>query len=569
MPAFRTLTGPVFRMSPSLPMFAARWFAPGSRLRFVWQRLQHPYLIYLLIALVVWWPDGFKIGPVSDGWTDITNPEFVPDRFVVRYLQEVPHAIGIRLTPNSFVGWQWVLLAMTVSRGILMFELMKRLMPRQLFFALACGALVMFHPADNVYFWVDWTNVDVAWALAIAACLVAVLYLRSGNLLELVLLWLLQLWCCLTYTGFPPILLAFPVLAWGLQKSERRIAPLHRLSLSLVIVAFFIAFVMYEVMHGLGREGHEWNPHVLLILSGFWAELKLVFELPIDCLRGMPPIYAVYGLIPAAAMWLMCPRASAQTSDAHPGWRFYLRVCGVFVVLAVAGYLPYAVSSLRYGNTRQLLAAGFFIYAALLLPLFVVLSRRPRGLVVSRLFVALLAGYVTVVGLQTRAWNVAAYRSEESLLSAIATALPHPAPASSVFVKFDRNFNTRPLAGFYGREEMFIQALRLMYGDATLNGGFVDVSSPAPFDFHSDGLDIAQTGLWGKQPSRIPYRNLMLVSYRADGTAQILDRAWLQQQAPKGIDLSGYAPVTAADRPAPQAHICGLLERDRRPAYCE
>lgn len=49
--------------------------------------LLHPYLIFVVVALVVWLPDGFNIGPVNDGWVGITRIHLVDSAFDVRALQ--------------------------------------------------------------------------------------------------------------------------------------------------------------------------------------------------------------------------------------------------------------------------------------------------------------------------------------------------------------------------------------------------------------------------------------------------------------------------------------------------
>ncbi|HLW73483.1 MAG TPA: hypothetical protein VKT74_00280, partial [Gammaproteobacteria bacterium] len=138
-------------------------FNPAIR-RFLYatQRvLLHPYTLFILVALVVWMRDGFNIGPVNDGW--IKLEQFLSHSRIyndsgIRMFGSIPRELGMHLYSGGFLGWQAALFLLTVLRAGLYYEIVKRLFPAHGALAIACGLIALFHPADDVYFWVDVTG---------------------------------------------------------------------------------------------------------------------------------------------------------------------------------------------------------------------------------------------------------------------------------------------------------------------------------------------------------------------------------------------------------------------------
>lgn len=535
--------------------------------------LFHPYVLFLVVALTVWWPDGFNIGPVNDGWVDLVNRRLLPDDFSTRIFGSFFfRALGMHLVHSGFQGWQALLFVPTVLRGALMYEIVKRLFPRQALFAVACGLIALFHPADTVYFWVDAAGIGVAMVFALAAILCGIVHLQTGSRASLLATILFQLTSCFAYTAFLLVILAVPVLVWLLGRLQGR----KYLFLNLIRVsAFMVAFIVFQAVLAFGGHGREavvMDISLSAALAGYAHQAGWFCRTLLAFLRPFGSSYWPIAIIPGLFAYGVAVRA-APVREAEPKpdatqkpWLIPSVVVLGLLALAVIAYLPYAISNLRFGVAREMLGAGIFLYMLLLLPVFYLLLPRLNSRHAGFAMVALLAVLITVTGLTIRKAWVGVYRAEEQVLAAVATLVPSPPTGSVIVVHLNRPMQVNNIQAYTNRRGTFVQALRFMYGDDSLQAGFTDFDQ-LPFLFDKTGLEV-------KAPAAInkglvaPYGKLILVDYLADGSARILDRAWLQQHAPKGTDLSAYAPGGYGSVPGESAIICTMLEKSFRPAYC-
>jgi len=535
--------------------------------------LLHPYTLFLLLTLVVWLPDGFNIGPVNDGWIKLAS--FLSDARIyhpgiTRAFGGIPRDLGMRLADGGFQGWQAFLFLFTFLRGVLYYEIAHRLFPAERAFAIVCGLIALFHPADSAYFWVDVTGVHMALVLALAACLGALIHLQTGSRTALLAMLLFQLAACLTYSGFLILMLAFPVGVWLLRWAEGQ--PVHwryLLRTGWLLVGYVFMQALLIKMH-FGHEGEVADMRLSRAFWGFGKELQLFFTQSVSVMQGLDPSFLVWALPPALLAGFLAHRdATPAPQDPHRGMRFYCVLCLGLLALAVASYFPYAVSVVRVGARRQLFAAGIFLYTLMALPLFLWLPRRLDMRALRTLLVAACAFAATLIGLQVRDYWVGAYRGEERLLAAIAALAPQPEPGTYFVVRLRDRDQASDLGGFFNRRGAFIYALRLMYGDHKLNAAFTPIIGP-DFKFGKDQLDVIQHIRVNKGGSAAPYSQMVIMDYTPAGRAHLLDRDWLQKRAPAGLDVSAYDPAARlGSTPAPFSKVCTMLEKSMRPDYCK
>ena len=200
------------------------------------------------------------------------------------------------------------------------------------------------------------------------------------------------------------------------------------------------------------------------------------------------------------------------------------------LLLAILSYLPFSVSTVRFDITRQMLAAGIFIYAILLLIPFELFPRYVPGKYVTPLLLALVTWGVVAVGTGVRSSWVGIYRNQEQLLAAIATAVPDPPPGSYVIVHLNTPNQARTLRGLENPWIAFDHALKFMYGDRDIVGTIIPFQDPTPFVFDKNGVTVNTSQARSKGYSA-PYSKLIVVDYQADGTTKVLGRDLLQQYA--------------------------------------
>ena len=535
--------------------------------------LLHPYVLFTLVALVAWLPDGFNIGPVNDGWIKLETFLNNTRIYVVhgtRVYGSVPREVGIRLADGGFQGWQGVLFLLTVLRAGLFYEIVRRLFPRRAAFAVACGLIALFHPADDVYFWVDVTGVHMGLVLTLAACLCALVNLQTGNRAALLGMFFFQIFSCLTYSAFLIVMLAFPLGVWVLHRMEGGKTSWIWLLKTGWLMPLYIAFQLYLILsHLMGHEGYVADLNLSNTLLGYGRELLLFFQHSWESVTDFEPVYFLWALPPAVLGFATARALGLNDEDPEPSrdWRWYTLFCLGLVILAVACYLPYATSQVRFGTERQLFGVGIFLFTLFLLPLFFWLPRFMDAPLLPWLLVALLAGFVTLTGLEKRAFWVGSYRTEERLLAAIAATVPQPPPDTMFVVHLNTNSQARALSGFYNRRRALELALHLMYRDMSLRASFTPYSGPL-FDSRDGELSAVQIFNDNMYDSYAPPGKMLILDYGTDGTMRILDRDWLKRNAPAGADLSAYAPGDYGTTPRAGTVICTMLETSMRPAYC-
>lgn len=536
--------------------------------------LLHPWTLFTVVALAVWWPEGFNIGPINDGWTKLDFGIDLLNFKNTRVFNYFPTWLSIRVVRNGFEGWQIVLLALSVLRSVLFYEIVKRLFPRNHLFAIACGLIALFHPADNGYFWLGCIDAIFGLVLAFACCLSALIYLQTNSRRSQISMFVFQFLSCFTYTGFLLVIVGFPMGAWIIRRIEgRKDSVFYLLKVSLPILAF-IVFQAVLAFKGVGREGVILDMNLHGVWAGYVTEIRLIGGTFVEFFKEMQLAYLPAALICGGAACLIAfvgfqkNSGLCEDDESKPWWYYVLLVIGL-MLLAALSYLPFAVTNIRFGNTRQLLLAGIFVYMVFLLLIIVILPRYTRYInnVYFKYAILFLVSVTTVIaGLEHRGYWIAAYRSQEQLFAAIAAKVPSPPSGAVIVVRLEKEWQSRALAGIYNRRDAFTNALRFMYGDETINANFTDFEQP-PFVYAPGGAEI-KAQLWTDKGLFAPYDRLILLGYTESGEIRILDRSWLQQYAPKGTDLSAYNPGDYGSLPSDHAIMCTMLEQGYRPPYC-
>src|SRR5690242_5897090 len=110
--------------------FIERWsFSPraGTSLHsFLTRVVFHPYTLFLVVALAVYFPDGFNIGDINDGWIEIgtvLKADVILRGGIARTFGALPMWLGLHLDANDFRGLQILMLMFTVVRASLVYEI--------------------------------------------------------------------------------------------------------------------------------------------------------------------------------------------------------------------------------------------------------------------------------------------------------------------------------------------------------------------------------------------------------------------------------------------------------------
>lgn len=255
---------PNFEMNPRSPFAKA---------------LFHPYTLFLLVAFAVYLPDRFNIGDINDGWMEIGNvirTDVLLRGGIARTFGAIPMWFGLHLDFYDFRGLQILMLLFTVIRASLVFEIVKRMAPGSRLFALAAGLIAAFHPADRGFFWVGAIGLFFIFDVALAACLTAIAYLKTGARVYLLATIALQLIAGLSYSGYIPLMVAIPAGAWLLSRVDgEQLGVVNLLKLNLVPVLCVCA-ALFALHTGGNRDSMVADFDLLSAARGFrWAGITL------------------------------------------------------------------------------------------------------------------------------------------------------------------------------------------------------------------------------------------------------------------------------------------------------
>lgn len=559
-----------------------------------------PWVLYVLVAIAVWLPDGLNIGPVgNEDWVLVRHHGGVNgslfDAEVARVFRDIPVWIGLHLTPRSFEGWQLMFLLLTAMRGILFYEIVKRIVPLSRYFAVACGLLAMFHPADRGYFLLNTTGVQFSLVLALASCLCALVYLENNKWPSLLLAYVFQFLSGFTYSAFIPILFSLPAGAWLLSRLAGNKPSRTYLVKIGAGVAALLAVEAYSVTHGVSKDAHVANFEIGSILDGYLLQSERIFPALVSWGDRFEPRYLFTGflasLVTGILLWALKPSLEWR-KQASPTLKWCIVFTVGLIALAAIAYFPYALSTSRSSDRRQLLLAGLFIYTALLFPIFLMIERRVAGWRVPVLVVSLIALLTVLGGLEKRIELVTKYRSIEAMLSSIATVVPNPSRNTILVVRITDLRRIWELGTVYSRKAPLNTALGYLYGrnqvsaavfghrylaKVTERGLMVPVSSAAlrlANDDDGDDEDDSGTRKNGRRSPTIkwmpiPYKRLILVDYRVYQPSGILGPEWLKRRASSKEAANAVAGLPHIEKkPAATTAACRLLEKSFRPGYC-
>ncbi|HET7396346.1 MAG TPA: hypothetical protein VFK12_07890 [Gammaproteobacteria bacterium] len=532
--------------------------------------------MFALVALIVWLPEGFNVGPVFDGWIQLNK--FLSDGSLlrtgnIRAYASLPMMLAMYITPHSFHGWQFTLLLFAIIRGIVIYEIINRVLPGRRIFAVACGLIALFHPADNSFFWLGNTGAQFGFTIALSACLSALLYIQTTRREYLALTFLLQILASLTYSGHIPMMFAFIIGLWIIHGVAGHDADIKQLIKVAVFPVFFMLYQLSLALKGSGRDGHVADIHISGILAGYGHEAILFVKTLIGLLASFRYEYLLLGLIPALyALIFLCryPNKSDPSPARNPvNLRLSITLGVGLLFMAIICYLPYSVSTVRFGNNRQLLGAGIFLYMLLMAPIFMPVPSGNRMRYFQGVLLALLAILIVGAGMKGRRVWVDAYRRQEQLLSGIAKAVPVPRSGTTIIVNLRDHKQARSVAGLFNRPLVFSAALRMMYADNSLNGEFSRPGNYSNLFTVRNGVLIGNRGLKKRGSFAVPLSNTLLMSYGKNKTIAVIEEPELREITHSATPLSDYKPIWDPESDSEHTSVCTMLENRFRPSYCK
>jgi hypothetical protein len=398
-----------------------------------------PMLALLLLAAAVWLPFGVHKTGLIEEWTfykfldegqSVIGAEGLRDQTTRPFLL-LSWALGYWLTPDSFVGLNLVHLLTFVGRGLVVYSILRRLMPNHRAFGLLAAALFLVHPADESLFELRVMNYHVATFLYLCSARLLMAYWDHPRALTLAALWATQLLGLGTSEAAYPLVLVTPiVLYWMSGRLNARIVRIA--SLWYAVPAAFLAWMVPRLLRPGNFVAAAVNSDAgtASFVSGFAyavgrAYLRTLFtcwtDIVIACRTN--PSYPGIGAAAAAIVGL-----AAWAQHDGDGGAQTRRAPNVALVAGLGalglGFLPFALSYVRLANGRVFLLSSAGAAVAVVSLLYLVSRRFGRALPIFVVIASLLVGAATVLALERHRRVVVASLREQKTLAGFAREMP-------------------------------------------------------------------------------------------------------------------------------------------------
>lgn len=503
----------------------------------------------LLCATALWAPFGFRRTGLMEEWGFYYRFDLLPALGLRalsvpgqanRPLIALPVMLGYLLSPDSFVGLNVLLFVFTVGKVVLLYVLIRQMLPQQTLLAFFAVILYFVYPAEPALFSTRIINYQFAWFIFLITPNLLVLYWKQPKLLTLIGIWLFQFVCLAAYEAPYPVLLLTPLLLVWLQKGlNRRV--LRIAALWYIVPLITLGWLAVTILQGgsayqaglLSAETLHGEQLVLSYLSNF---VRMYTHDFIDSWKMTLESIQPNALFIALGLFVMFLTAFiglylSRNAVPKPNER-YIRLNALLVVvgLAVIGlcYLPYMPLPHRY-FTQYIFVFSSFGAALTIVAFLFLLGQFVRY---KRLLIVLPISFITGLGavkaLQQHRQEVISSLNEQKLLASIVEDVPSASDGALILLLDDDTLlrGDFDMFAFPAESTDFVDAAIYLYDHPRFRIAYCDSSGVAwggkneSCDLTSDRVILRADGV---EDAGYSYDKTIFLQYDISGKAVVLD----------------------------------------------
>lgn len=450
-----------------------------------------PPMAVAMIAAVAaiacfWMRTGLDMYPLDDGWVGFSKRQgFDWMDFLAgssRELRILPYAIAKKVEADGFVTINLILIAINALTLLGLFRICRLLFRGRLVAAWFAACLAMLFPNDHTMFWLGAFGVNISYLTLVWSAAISMDAIGANKPWHQAAAMALLFCGIRTYPGyvFLPLVLVSTFLAMhGGWNAYRRGFVRHVLP-QWAVVLLALAPTLFSASRGVGREGRVASLDPAMILDGYKA---MAANLGWRWMDDLWPVahwawpYALFYLALFMVTLLVLhhgTRGVTGSPGAAPRPAYAMIMVGGVTLIAL-GYLPYAVSTVRFDAGRALIGSRFGL-ALLLVAAADWFCNRPGTVVPGRILATLGALLLTLFCLNRLA--IFDRRFEQSIyqrafLADLVAALP--CPDTHTFIVIDQGeFSGRTTGTMLVNRPQF--PIRVVYANRRLKT--VTVSDP-------------------------------------------------------------------------------------------
>lgn len=532
-------------------------------------------IVIVIVVTFLWAPFGLKktIG-LFEEWIPLNFPT---QPLHLAYTVEptrpfafAPFILAQSLTPSSLVGQNLLMMFIFVGKGVMVYKILRRLVPKTQLFPFLAAMLYVIYPADTGLMTFRAMNIHFAILLSLIELDLLLLEWQHPQRWHWALIWPLHVVALLTYEIIFVVIYAAPVLLVWMQKGlSRRVVRMAAVWLSVPTIlalrtAYYIGIGDAHYVTTTVDSGTQSDLTAKLVtqsLTTLYRRHVVAWFEAFDQTRLHSP-YLIYALISGLVVGVLVWQHWSTDHRHHTplGWRPALGMIIGGLMLMTISFAPYLLTPYRLTTFRvfYLSSLGAAIVLAAGLGLGLNLLRR-WGQVPA----AAIAGFLVVLAsmnvFNQQVFLVNASASVERLLGGIIEQAPYIPRDNTVIVFVDERLNYQDEWHMASSGGALKGALRFLYFRPRQEVYMCVVKIDRPFKictFEPDRLVYVDEQ--GKI-RRVRYNNMLLFRQDYNGRIELLDHVPEEYMEPIPPEMT--ARVVPSDTYNPQA----LIDTDAPP----
>lgn len=415
-------------------------------------------LLNVLIVGYFWTVLGKNYTPVNDGWASVSIFDFSASRGTIRFpnwsdaraVRSIPFILASQFKGDGFIPINLLLVTINIFTGLGIFLVISRFFPNKVLFCAIASLFIMYFPYDGTMFWLGAFGVNLGYLLCIYALYFFICSIEDHSKTTFWVSVLLLLASGRTYPGYLPVqVLVLFLYLISIKDSWKTWWPKAGLFVAIWGVGF-INFALH-VSSGHGRESKVVNFELSEVLKGFGHAFKQLYvgmhaKLFEVHLAQLEPMVVVVTLLVAVAFYGI-GRTMVGESDRVTDGKEYKKITLYLAIVAplilIAGYLPFAVSDIRYGTDRQFLFARPGVVLFFMAILFWLSFSFIKHKKVAEIWIVVLSSVIIGLSIQAKTKLANEYRLvsqvERIFLGDVAEIIPRIVGNPYIFIYFEDN----------------------------------------------------------------------------------------------------------------------------------
>jgi hypothetical protein len=505
-------------------------------------------MVLALNILIVWLPVQFQTAGIQEEWRiralfdgNITTygdsgNDTADEIFYTRPVIGILNQVAYLISPDSFVSHHLILIGLLLAKGVMLFLILRSLLPDFPLWGYLCALILIFYPSDPAVVSLRVIHTHLAIVMILSSIYYLIQYYQHIQRRSLILMWVSQIIAGFTIEIGYPIFFFTPLIILVLEK---RISKRFIVSTILFYIVPAITF-LYSII-------------LILVVQVSWQRTALAPYTIRDYVKNIFNLYN-YNFVTTWTNLFDTITTQATTNDllvfgttvfttfiggllilrGKPKQAFNRKVMIKIGVVLLGGFIAVLLGYAMFLPSRTHVLTNYRVYLLSSIGLALVIGTLSYGmfLIASNtiikygilLVLSIIVGLSSVFANQTHHDYLEISEQQESIVQQLTEAVPALNKKATIVIKTQSNSIFKRInIGEMQKPVLFTPMLQYLYDDYdNIEAGVMCFTEYLSCEFTPDGLDIIATNYTGIE-STIPYDQIILFNITKQGDLTIVD----------------------------------------------